>query len=126
MLFGVRLRLRPAASLACYAYLAKTFAQTVVAVPMVLFGDMSRLNFGNLLPTNIAFFLDPKDAPRIPYAVLQSLDFIQLWYFALLGIGFSTLSDDPAAPGVLAVGLSVLWIGWNVFFAAFRDVVMGP
>jgi len=125
MFFGVRLRLRAAMSLACYAYLAKTIPQIVLGIPMVLFGGMSGLNFGNLLPTNIAFFLDPKDVSRIAYAVLQSLDFIQLWYFALLGIGFATDSDDPAAPSVMAISLAVLWIIWNIAVAAFRDVLMG-
>jgi len=122
---GHRMRLRVAMSLASYAYLAKTIAQTVLGIPMVLFGGIDGLNFENLIPTNIAFFLDPKDVSRIGYALLQSLDFMQFWYFALLGIGFSTHSDDPASPRVLAASLAALWIGWNVFFAAFSDLYMG-
>jgi hypothetical protein len=47
-----------------------------------------------------------------------------LWYFTLLGVGMSTDSDDRAAPGVMAASLAALWVGWNVFFAAFRDVLM--
>jgi len=125
LLLGAGLRLRVALSLACWAYLAKSIAQMILGLPMVLFGGINGLNFGNLLPTNIAFFLDPKDMPRIVYALLQSLDFIQLWYFALLGIGFSTHSDDPGSPRVMAVILAALWIVWNVFFAAFRDVFFG-
>ncbi len=125
LLFGVGLRLRVAMSLACWAYLAKTIAQIILGIPMVLFGGINGLNFGNLLPTNIAFFLDPKDVPRIVYGLLQSLDCVQLWYFALLGIGFSTHSDDPASPRVLAASLAALWIVWNVFFAAFRDLFLG-
>ena len=65
---------------------------------MLLFGDVQGLNFGNLLPTNIAVFLDPKDVSRTVYAILESLDLVQLWYFALLGIGLSVDSDDPASP----------------------------
>lgn len=125
MFFGVRLTPRVAMSLASYAYLAKTIPQVVLGAPMVLFGGISGLNFGNLLPTNIAFFLDPKDVSRIAYAILQSLDFVQLWYFALLGIGFATDSDDHAAPSVIAISLAVLWILWNVATAALRDVLMG-
>jgi hypothetical protein len=125
LFFGVRLRLRVAISLACYAYMAKTIVQTVLGIPVVLFGDINGLNFGNLLPTNIAFFLDPKDTSRILYALLQSLDIVQLWYFTLLGIGLSRDSDDRAAPGVMGACLAVLWIGWNVLFAALRDVLMG-
>jgi hypothetical protein len=124
LFFGVRLRLRVALSVAGYAYLAKTLAHTILGIPMVLFGDVQRLNFGNLLPTNIAFFLDPKDISRILYVLLQSLDLVQLGYFTLLGIGLSTESDDPAAAGVMAASLAAVWIGWNVFVAAFTDVLV--
>lgn len=126
LFLGVRLKLHVAVSLACYAYLAKTVAQTVLGIPMVLFGDIDGLNFGNLLPTNIAFFLDPKDMSRMLYVLLQSLDLVQLWYFALLGIGLSTDSDDPASPAFMAVSLAALWIGWNVLLAAFTDLVLKP
>jgi hypothetical protein len=122
--FGVGLRLRGALSLVCYAYLAKAIAQAVRGVPMVLFGDVQGLNFGNLLPTNIAFFLDPKDVSRTVYALLQALDLVPLWYFALLGIGLSVDSDDPASPPVIAVSLAALWTGWNVFFAASADILI--
>jgi hypothetical protein len=125
LFFGVRMRLHVAMSLACYAYLAKTIAQTILGIAMVLFGDVKGLNFGNLLPTNIAFFLDPKDISRILYALLQSLDLVQLWYFTLLGIGLSRHSDDPSSPGAMAAILAALWVGWNVLFAAFRDFFMG-
>ena len=125
LFFNVKLRLRVAMSLACWAYLAKTLVQTFLAIPVVLFGDINGLNFANLLPTNIAFFLDPKDISRAVYAFLQSLDIVQLWYFALLGIGLSTRSDDRASPGVLGASLAALWIGWNVLFAAFRDLLLG-
>lgn len=125
LLCGVRMRLRVALSLACYAFLAKTIVQTAIAVPMVLFGDAKGLNFGNLLPTNIAFFLDPGDTSRVLYGLLQSLDLVQLWYFALLGIGLSTDSDDASAPLAVGVSLAVLWIGWSVFSGAFRDFLLG-
>jgi len=123
--FGGGLRLRVAMSLACWAYLARTIAQLILGIPMVLFGDIDGLNFGNLLPTNIAFFLDPKDTSRIVYALLQSLDFVQLRYFALLGISFSTHSDDPASSRVMGASLAALWIVWNVSSAALRDVFLG-
>jgi hypothetical protein len=126
LIFDVRVRLRAAVSLACYAYLAKTIAQTVLGIPIVLLGDIKGLNFGNLLPTNIAFFLDPKDVSRILFSLLQSLDLVQLWYFTLLGVGLSTDSDDPAAKGVMAGSLAALWIGWNVLFAAFGDLLFRP
>lgn len=126
LFFSVKLRLRVALSLACYAYLGKTIAQTLFAIPIVLFGDLQGLNFGNLLPTNIAFFLDPIGVSRILYVFLRSLDVVELWYFTLLGIGFSRHTDDPAAPGALAVILAALWIGWNVLFAAFKDLLFKP
>jgi len=126
LFLGARIRLRVALSLASYAYLAKTFAQTILSIPMVLFGGLNGLNFGNLLPTNIAFFLDPKDTSRILYALLQSLDVVQLWYFTLLGIGFSTAADDLESAPVMAAVLAGLWIAWNVLLAAFGDLMHAP
>ena len=126
LILSVRLRLRAAMSLACYAYLAKTLVQTILGIPVVLFGDLNGLSFANLLPTNLAFFLDPKDTSRVLYASLQSLDVVQLWYFTLLGIGMSRQSDDRAAPGVMAAAFAALWIGWNLLFAAFRDLLLKP
>ena len=123
LFFSVSPRLRAALSVACYAYLAKTIVQTFLGIAMVLFGDIDRLSFGNLLPTNIAFFLDPKDVSRTLYALLQSLDLVQLWYFTLLGIGLAADSDERAAPAVMATSLAALWLGWNVFSAAFRDLL---
>lgn len=126
LLFSVKLRLRVALSLACYAYWAKAVVQTMLGIPMVLFGGADGLNFGNLLPTNIAFFLEPRDVSRTLYTFLQSLDLVQLWYFRLLGMGLAVESDDPAAPAAMAVSLAVLWIGWNVLCAAFRDLLFRP
>lgn len=126
LFLGGRIRLRVALSLASFAYLAKTFAQTILNIPVVLFGGLDGLNFGNLLPTNIAFFLDPKDTSRILYAFLQSLDIVQLWYYTLLGIGFSTAADDPESSPVMAAVLAALWIAWNVLLAAFGDLMRVP
>jgi len=126
LFLSVKLRLRVAMSLACYAYLAKTLVQTILGIPVVLFGDLNGLSFANLLPTNLAFFLDPKDTSRVLYASLQSLDIVQLWYFTLLGIAFSTAADDRESSPVMAASLAALWIAWNVLLAAFGDVMRAP
>ena len=124
MILGARVRLRTALSVACYADLARTIAQTVLGIPLVLFGDIHGLNFGNLIPTNIAFFLDPGSVSRTLYALLQSLDPVQLWYFMLVGIGLSTDTDDMASPVMMAGGFAALWMVWNVVFAAFADFLL--
>ena len=124
MLLATRVRLRTALSLACYADLARTIAQIVLAIPLVLFGDIHGLNFGNLIPTNIAFFLDPGNVSRTLYALLQLLDPVQLWYFMLVGIGLSADSDDLASPVLIAGGFATLWMLWNVLFAALADFLL--
>jgi hypothetical protein len=120
-ILSLRVRLLVALSVACYANLAFTIVQTALAIPLVLFGDVHGLNFGNLIPTNIAFFLDPESVSRTLYAILQSLDPVQLWCFALFGIGITTDSDDAVSPVVLAACLAAMWMVWNVIFAAFAD-----
>jgi len=121
MVLSLKVGLRVALSVACYAYLVFTIVQTALAIPLVLFGDIHGLNFGNLIPTNIAFFLEPQDVSRSLYELLRSLDPIQLWYFALVGIGLSTDSDDAASPAVIAACLAAMWMVWNVLSAAFTD-----
>lgn len=124
MILGTRVSLRTALSVACYADLARGIAQTVLAVPLVLFGDIRGLNFGNFIPTNIAFFLDPGGVSRSLYVLLQSLDPVQMWYFVLVGIGLSTDPDDLASPVMIAGGFTALWLTWNVVFAAFADFLL--
>lgn len=126
LFLGARLRMRAALSVVCYAYLAKTIAETAVGLPMVLFGDVNGLNFANLIPTNIAFFLDPKDVSRTLYEFLHSLDIVQLGYFALLGSGLTTQCDDQAGPTFMGASLAALWIASNVLFAAFGDLLFKP
>jgi hypothetical protein len=121
MVLSLKVRLRVALSVACYAYLAFTIVQTALAIPLVVFGDIHGLNFGNLIPTNIAFFLEPQNVSRSLYELLRSLDPVHLWYFALVGIGITADSDDPASPAVIAACLAVMWMVWNVLFAAFTD-----
>ena len=124
LFLGIRMRLRATLSVACYAYLAKTIVQTILGVPNVLFADLDGLNFENLFPTNLAFFLDPQNTSRTLYTFLQSLDVVQLWYFTLVGIGFSADSEDRSAPAFMATALTILWVGWSVLFAAFRDALL--
>jgi hypothetical protein len=124
LIFSLKVRLRVALSVACYAYLARTIVQTALAIPLVLFGDIHGLNFGNLIPTNIAFFLEPEGVSRTLYTLLQSLDPVQLWYFTLFGIGITADSDDLASAAGMAGSLTVLWMTWNLLFAAFTDFLL--
>ncbi len=124
LFWGIRPPFRTGLTLACYAYLARSIAQTLLGAGMLLFGGLDGLNFGNLVPTNVAFFLDP--GSRILYAFLQSLDVVQLWYFTLLAIGFSTLADERKEAPIMGAGFAALWIVWNVFLAAFGEVLHAP
>ncbi|HKT10263.1 MAG TPA: hypothetical protein VJW77_00420 [Terriglobia bacterium] len=124
MILGNRVKVRMALSVACYADLARTVVQTALAIPLLLFGDIHGLNFGNFIPTNIAFFLDPGSVSRSLYVLLQSLDPVQLWYFMLVGVGLTTDPDDMASPVMIAGGFAALWLAWNVLFAAFADFLL--
>jgi hypothetical protein len=124
MILGARVGLRAALSVARYADLARMIVQTALAIPLLLFGDIHGLNFGNFISTNIAFFLDPGNVSRTLYVLLQSLDPVQLWYFMLVGIGLSTDPDDLASPVMIAGGFIALWLAWNVLFAAFTDFLL--
>ncbi|MGA8184321.1 MAG: YIP1 family protein [Terriglobia bacterium] len=124
MILGARVRLRRALSVACYADLARMIVQTALAIPLLLFGGIRGLNFGNFIPTNIAFFLDPGNVSRTLYVLLQSLDPVQLWYFMLVGIGLSNDPEDLASPVMIAGGFTALWLAWNVLFAALSDFLL--
>ena len=110
--FGGQISFKTAFSVACYANLVGILG-TLMAVPIILFGDPEHLNPQNPLPTNLGFLLNPTDTPKPLMSLAGSFDVLTLWMMALLGTGFAE-AIGPKAKNLTVFfcffGLWALWV----------------
>jgi hypothetical protein len=71
-------------------------------------------NIKNFAPTNIGAFLNPLETNRALYALLTSLDIVQIWSLILLGMGTAIVAGVKRRSGYLAV------FGWWAIFVLIR------
>ena len=79
---------------------------------VVIFAGMApeSFNIKNFAPTNIGAFLDPLETNKALYALATSLDLVQIWNLALLGIGTAIVAGVKRSSGYIAV------FGWWAIF----------
>jgi len=76
-------------------------------------GAPESFNIKNFAPTNIGAFLNPLETNAAVYALLTSLDVIQVWSLVLLAIGVATVAGIKRGSGYIAV------FGWWVIIVLF-------
>jgi hypothetical protein len=109
--FGSPVSFKKAFSVTCYANLSG-FIGALMALAMILFGDLERFNPNNPAPTNLGFFLNPLETSKAFLAFASSLDIFTIWLLILLGIGFSQATGGK----VKALSVSMVYFGlWMVW-----------
>lgn len=96
-----------------------TIIWAVVAFAIMLMGDFSTTLFQDLVPSNIAYFMDMESIGMKLYVILKSLDFFAFWKIMMMIIGFSVVTGSKMLksalvvliPWVLLVGIGVLFVG---------------
>jgi hypothetical protein len=111
--FGGQISFKTAFSVACYANLVGILG-TLMAVPIILFGDPEHINLQNPLPTNLGFFLNPTDTPKPLMSLAGSFDVLTLWMMALLGIGFAEAIGPKAKNLTVFFCFFGLWALWDL------------
>lgn len=71
-------------------------------------------NLNNPVATNPAYFLDPKNS-RLLYWLASSLDIFAIWVIVLLGIGYSTVSNNKVKRGAAIAVFAVLYLLFKGF-----------
>src|SRR5437667_134002 len=60
-----------------------------MGMAMIFLNDPEHFNAQVPVPTNAAYFLDPRDVSKVLFAVAKSFDIFTFWLMILLGIGYS-------------------------------------
>jgi hypothetical protein len=110
-IFGAKLDFKTSLSVAGYANLPG-FVGALMAIGVILFGDVETFNPNNPAPTNLGFFLNPLETSKPLMALASSLDLFSFWILALLGIGYSEATKRQ----VKAFSVSMIYCGaWLVW-----------
>src|SRR5213594_2068707 len=85
----------------------------VMGMAMIFLNDPEHFNAQVPVPTNAAYFLDPRDVSKVLFAVAKSFDIFTFWLMILLGIGYSEATGRKVK--VLTMFLCFFGI-WMVIF----------
>jgi hypothetical protein len=110
-IFGGRITFGTAFSIVCYANLVSVLT-SVIAIVMIIFGDVEHFNPQNPVPTNPGFFLNPAETPRALLSLAGSFDIFSLWIIVLLGIGLSEAAARKVKIASITLTLFGLWLVW--------------
>lgn len=96
-----------------------TLIWVVVALVIMFMGDFSTTLQQDLVPSNLAYFLDPETVSKKFYAFAYSVDFFKIWQAILMIMGFSVMTDSKPVksaavvliPWALIIAVSLLFVG---------------
>jgi hypothetical protein len=109
--FGSPVGFKKAFSVTCYASLSG-FIGALMALAMILFGDLEHFNPNNPAPTNPGFFLNPLETSKPLLAIASSLDIFTVWFLILLGVGFSQAAGGKVKARSVSLVYFGLWMIW--------------
>jgi len=110
--FGAEVRFKTSLAVASYANLLSALG-IVMGMAMIFLNDPEHFNAQVPVPTNAAYFLDPRDVSKVLFAVAKSFDIFTFWLMILLGIGYSEATGRKVK--VLTMFLCFFGI-WMVIF----------
>jgi len=110
-IFGGKVKFKTAFAITCYASMV-TLVSSIIAILLIMFGDVEHFDPQNPGPTNLGFFLNPTDTPKPLMSLAASLDVFTLWFIILLGIGFSEATSRRVKPMPLTLTIFGLWAVW--------------
>ena len=74
-LFGSQANFRTVFSVTCYAGLVRVVG-AIMAIPVIFFGDPQVMSTRSPVPTNLGFFLDPREVSKGLYTLAVSFDLL--------------------------------------------------
>jgi hypothetical protein len=112
VIFGAQVKFGTVVSLVCYANLVSLLS-SLMALAMMLFGDLEHFNVQNPIPTNPGFFLNVTEVSKPLYAFASSIDIFPIWIMILLGIGLSEGTGRKVKASsifLVYLGFWALWV----------------
>lgn len=86
-----------------YGWLPGIIQAVLGLLTVLLRPDLEGLNPGNLVATNLAYFMDKANSSKFLYGMAGAVDVITIWSIILIGIGFSV----NAVPRKLSRGAAI-------------------
>ncbi len=110
-IFGAQLNFKVAFSVTCYANLIGLLG-AVLGLVMIFSADSDTFNYRNFIPSNVGFFLDPRQTSKPLYSLATSVDLFTLWTMAVLAIGFSEATAHKVKVTSMFLALFGVWVIW--------------
>jgi hypothetical protein len=111
-MFGGTTKFKVSFSVTCYAYLI-SLVGVVLGLVVILFGDLEQFNPQNFIPSNVGFFLNPRETSKPLYTIASSFDIFTTWFLILVSVGLSSAVAKKvrALPIFLTyLGMWVIWV----------------
>lgn len=117
-IFGGGTNFKVCFSVICYANLVG-FIGGVLAIVMVLFGDPEQFNVQNPVPTNVGFFLNMRETPKLLYTIASSFDVFTTWILILAALGLSAATAKKVRPLPIFLTYLGAWLLWVLIKGGF-------
>jgi hypothetical protein len=110
-IFGATTNFKVSFSVTCYAYLI-SLVGAVLGLVVILFGDLEQFNPQNFMPSNVGFFLNPREISRPLYTIASSFDIFTTWFLILAALGLSTAAAKKVRPLPIFLTYLGMWVIW--------------
>ena len=111
LIFGARTKFKTVFSLICYANLVSLLG-ALMALAVILFGDPDHYNAQNPVPSNVGFFLNPREVSKPLYSLASSADIFTIWFLILIAIGLSEGTGRKVKPLPIFLVYAGFWVIW--------------
>ena len=76
---------------------------SIVFFMIMLFTDFRTVSIESLMPTNLAYYFSYETLGKKLYILFSKIDLFNLWFMALLGIGFHVFTEESLTKSLLTV-----------------------
>jgi hypothetical protein len=111
LIFGARTKFKTVFSLICYANLVSLLG-SLMAVAVILFGDPDHFNPESPVPSNVGFFLNPREVSKPLYSLASSADIFSIWLLILIAVGLAEGTGRKVKPLSIFLVYAGFWVIW--------------
>ena len=111
LIFGAQTKFKKVFSLICYANLVSLLG-SLMAVAVILFGDPDHFNAQNPVPSNVGFFLNPREVSKPLYSLASSADIFSIWLLILMAVGLAEGTGRKVKPLSIFLAYAGFWVIW--------------
>jgi hypothetical protein len=111
VIFGAQTKFKTVFSLICYANLVSLLG-ALMGVAVILFGDPEHFNPQTPIPSNVGFFLNPREVSKPLYSLASSADIFSIWLLILMAVGLAAGTGRKVKPLTIFLVYGGFWVVW--------------